>query len=259
VSQAGTPLMTFDGVDLRYPTGTQALAGVSLELQPAHFVAVVGPSGCGKSTLLRLAARLLAPSAGTISHGTDNIGFVFQDPTLLPWRTVRGNVELLGELRGLPAAARRARSTEALHRVGLTEAAHQRPATLSGGMRMRASLARTLTLAPDLFLFDEPFAAVDEITRSRLGDDLQQLFVADRFAALFVTHSVAEAVYLSSRVLVMSTRPGRIVGEVTVPAAYPRPPQWRYTAEFAALTAAVVAHLGREAAGDAVASTPEGR
>jgi NitT/TauT family transport system ATP-binding protein len=239
-----TDTLEFAGVSLRYAGGTHALDDVSLSLRAGEFVAVVGPSGCGKSTLLRLASGLMTPDSGDVRRGTDRIGFVFQDPTLLPWRSVRRNVELVGELRGLSRDERRARAADALRRVGLADFADHRPSMLSGGMRMRVSLARTLTVRPDLFLFDEPFGAVDEITRAKLGDDLLSLYVADRFSALFVTHSVAEAVYLSNRVLVMSDRPGRFLGEVTVPLPYPRPPESRYTAEFAALTAQVFALLG---------------
>ena len=232
-------VLSLTDIGLRYDTGTQALDGISLGLRAGEFVSVVGPSGCGKSTLLRLAAGLLAPTDGVVERSSDRIGFVFQDPTLLPWRTVRRNVELIGELEGLSRDEREARAAKAIRRVGLADFAKHRPGALSGGMRMRVSLARTLTVQPDLFLFDEPFGALDEITRTRLGDDLQALFAADRFTALFVTHSVAEAVYLAGRVLVMSDRPGHIVGEVDVPIPYPRPPELRYTAEFAELTAQV--------------------
>jgi NitT/TauT family transport system ATP-binding protein len=226
-----------------------------LRLRAGEFVSVVGPSGCGKSTLLRLAAGLLAPTGGVVDRHTDRVGFVFQDPTLLPWRTVRRNVELIGELEGLSRHDRRTRAVKAIGRVGLADFAEHRPGALSGGMRMRVSLARTLTVQPDLFLFDEPFGALDEITRTRLGEDLQALFAADRFTALFVTHSLAEAVYLAGRVLVMSDRPGQIVGEVDVPIPYPRPPELRYTAEFAKLTARV-SHLLRAVPEVAVMSRP---
>jgi NitT/TauT family transport system ATP-binding protein len=240
------PLLSLDGVGLRYPRGTLALTDVTLSLGAGEFVSVVGPSGCGKSTLLRLASGLLAPTKGTVVRHTDRVGYVFQDPTLLPWRSVRRNVELVGELSGLGRRDRRARAAEALGRVGLAEFADQRPSALSAGMRMRASLARTLIVQPDLFLFDEPFAAIDEITRARLGDDLQALFVADGFAGLFVTHSVAEAVFLSQRVLVMSGRPGCVVGQVDVPVPFPRAPHLRYTAEFAELSARVFTLLGQD-------------
>jgi NitT/TauT family transport system ATP-binding protein len=237
------PVLRLDGVSLRYPTGTTAVEDLSLELDAGEFVAVVGPSGCGKSTLLRLAARLLAPTAGQVIRGSEHVGYVFQDPTLLPWRSVARNVELVGELRGLPRQERRTRAAEALTRVGLAAFADARPQALSGGMRMRASLARTLAVQPDLMLLDEPFSAVDELTRGRLGDDLQRLFTADRFAALFVTHSVGEAVYLASRVLVMSHRPGRIVAEIEVALPYPRTPEQRYQNDFTAIAARVSGEL----------------
>jgi NitT/TauT family transport system ATP-binding protein len=239
------PLLSLDGVGLRYPSGTRALADVTLSLEAGEFVSVVGPSGCGKSTLLRLAAGLLAPTRGTVVRHTDRVGYIFQDPTLLPWRSVRRNVELVGELTGLGRRDRQARAAQALGRVGLAEFSDQRPSALSVGMRMRASLARTLIIQPELFLLDEPFAAIDELTRARLCGDLQALFVADGFAGLFVTHSVAEAVFLSHRVLVMSGRPGRIVGQVEVPMPLPRTAHLRYTTEFAELSERVFTLLGQ--------------
>lgn len=244
MSEDAPPILSFSQVSLRYPTGVRALHDISLQLRGGEFVSVVGPSGCGKSTLLRLASGLATPTEGQVIRTTDHIGYVFQDPTLLPWRSVRRNVELLGELHGLSRSERRERASQALDRVGLADFANQRPGTLSGGMRMRASLARTLTMRPELFLFDEPFSAVDELTRGRLGDDLQTLFAADRFGALFVTHSVAEAVHLSTRVLVMSPRPGRLLAEIEVPWPHPRPPELRFTPEFTELTARVFAELG---------------
>ncbi|MDI1461412.1 ABC transporter ATP-binding protein [Catellatospora sp. KI3] len=231
------PALSFEQVGMHYPTGTTALDDVTLHVGAGEFVAVVGPSGCGKSTLLRLAAGLLTPTSGTVARSAARLGFVFQDPTLLPWRSVRRNVELAGELRREPAAQRRERAEQALARVGLTGAADQLPRTLSGGMRMRVSLARTLAGQPELMLFDEPFGSLDEITRERLGEELQSLFVADGFAGLLVTHSVAEAVYLAERVVVMADR--RIVGEVAVPLPYPREPQVRFWPDFTALTANV--------------------
>jgi NitT/TauT family transport system ATP-binding protein len=232
-------LLDLTEVTLRYPNGTLALDGVSLRLGAGEFVAVVGPSGCGKSTLLHVAAGLAEPTAGSATRLAASVGYVFQDATLLPWRSVARNVELLGELHRIPRARRRERARAAIDRVGLTEFARHKPATLSGGMRMRASLARALTLAPDLFLFDEPFGALDQLTREQLGEQLQELFTADRFGALLVTHSVVEAVYLSSRVLVMSARPGRVVAEVAVPIGYPRPPDFRFSTEFTAAAARV--------------------
>jgi NitT/TauT family transport system ATP-binding protein len=236
-------LLTVSDVDHTYPDGTAALDGVSLRVAPGEFVSVVGPSGCGKSTLLRLAAGLLTPSAGTVERGAGSLGYVFQDPTLLPWRTVRRNVELAAELHRLPRAERRSRAESALDRVGLAGFAGARPGTLSGGMRMRVSLARALALRPDLFLFDEPFGALDEITRSRLGADLEGLFRADGFGALFITHSVVEAVTLSDRVLVMSARPGRLLAEVEIPLERPRA---RFGPEFGALAEKVSTALRGE-------------
>jgi NitT/TauT family transport system ATP-binding protein len=236
-------LLTIKDLSVRYPTGTLALDGVSLSLAAGEFVAIVGPSGCGKSTLLRVAAGLLAPTEGTVTKTSNHIGFVFQDPTLLPWRSVRKNVELVGELRGMSRSDRQKAAAEAIAKVGLTDFADDRPSTLSGGMRMRASLARTLITRPELMLFDEPFGSLDELTRAKLCDDVQNVFVADQFAGLLVTHSIAEAVYLAERVLVMTDRPGRFAGEVPVPFDYPRPPDIRYTPEFAKTTAGVYSLL----------------
>jgi NitT/TauT family transport system ATP-binding protein len=236
-------LLSLAGVTMRYPDGTTALEDATLAVEAGEFVSVVGPSGCGKTTLLRIVSGLVAGTSGDLHRGTDDIGYVFQDDTLLPWRTVRRNVELPAELRGLPRDERRRRADQALALVGLDGFARHHPRTLSGGMRMRVSLARALTLRPKLFLFDEPFGALDEITRGRLGDDLQSLYTRERFAALFVTHSVAEAAYLSNRVLVMSERPGRIVADIRVPLGYPRAPDARYAPELVAVAARVSAAL----------------
>jgi NitT/TauT family transport system ATP-binding protein len=235
--------LTFSGVSKRFPDGTVALAGVDLEVGLGEFVSVVGPSGCGKSTLLRIAAGLTKPTDGSVSVTTDHIGYVFQDPTLLPWRRVQANVELSGELRHLPRDERRRRADDAIKLVGLDEFARHRPHTLSGGMRMRVSLARSLTLRPELFLLDEPFGTLDEITRQRLNDELLQLFVSQRFAALFVTHSVTEAVYLSTQVVVLSARPGRVLGRFEVPFDYPRAPDLRFDPAFTRVAARVSACL----------------
>jgi NitT/TauT family transport system ATP-binding protein len=237
------PMLAFEGVHKRFGDGTIALDGVDLRVAPGEFVTVVGPSGCGKSTLLRIASGLETATDGALRVATGKIGYVFQDPTLLPWRTVQANVELLGELEGLPRGERRRLAREALELVGLTEFARHLPHTLSGGMRMRASLARSLTLRPELFLLDEPFGALDEITRQRLNDELLQLFLARRFAALFITHSVGEAVFLSTRVVVLSGRPGRLLGSFEVPFEYPRAPELRYAERFAHLAGAVSACL----------------
>ena len=233
----------FNGVSKRFDTGTVALSEVDVTVAAGEFVSIVGPSGCGKSTLLRLAAGLSRPTAGEIALHSDRLAYVFQDPTLLPWRSALSNVELVGELHGLSKPERRERARAALVTVGLTGFEDQLPAQLSGGMRMRVSLARALVLEPDIFLFDEPFGALDEITRLRMQEELQRLLHTSTFSALFITHSVSEAVYLSNRVLVMSARPGRIVHEVTVPFDYPRPSDIRYQAEFGRLAGEVSAAL----------------
>ncbi|MCP2163774.1 ABC transporter ATP-binding protein [Goodfellowiella coeruleoviolacea] len=239
VVTAPAPLLRLAGVTKSFPDGTDAVAGVDLVVRPGELVAVVGPSGCGKSTLLHLVAGLARPSGGTLTRATDRVGYVFQDPTLLPWRTVRRNVELFGELADLPRAERRRRAERVLAAVGLTEFADHRPGQLSGGMRMRAALARALLVEPELFLFDEPFAALDEITRQDMGEELLRLFDQRGFGAIFVTHSVAEAVYLASRVLVMSARPGRVLREIEVAVAHPRRPEFRRTDTFATLVGEV--------------------
>ena len=237
------PVLSLSRIGKRFPDGTEALAAVDLSVAPGDFVSVVGPSGCGKSTLLRIAAGLEQPTGGSVRVPTDHIAYVFQDPTLLPWRSVQGNVELLSELRGLPKEERQRRAENAIRLVGLSEFAGHRPRALSGGMRMRVSLARSLTLQPELFLLDEPFGTLDEITRERLNDELLQLFRTQRFAALFVTHSVTEAVYLSTQVIVLSARPGRVLGHFEVPFVYPRGPKLRFDPEFTKVAARVSACL----------------
>jgi NitT/TauT family transport system ATP-binding protein len=239
--QSGTlqPALRFRGVGKRFRDGTVALTDVDVDVSSGEFVSVVGPSGCGKSTLLRITSGLSTATEGSVEVRAAKVGYVFQDATLLPWRSVRKNVELLAELERMPKAERRQRSAEAIKLVGLNGFERHRPRALSGGMRMRVSLARSLVLQPDLFLFDEPFGAVDEISRERLNDELLQLVLARRFAALFVTHSVSEAVFLSTRVIVMSPRPGRVLGDFPIPFDYPRLPQLRFSDEFAHVAARV--------------------
>lgn len=235
MSATGTESLSFDHIAMVFPDGTEAIADASFTVQRGEFVTVVGPSGCGKSTLLKIASGLLEPTSGTVSVDRDRLGYVFQDATLLPWRTVLGNVELLAELHGIDKRERRTLATDAIALVGLTGFEHHYPRSLSGGMKMRASLARTLTLSPPVFLFDEPFGAVDEITRERLNEETQQLFQREGFAGLFITHSISEAVFMSTRVHVMSARPGRIVASFEVPFGYPRPPELRFDPAFAEL------------------------
>jgi NitT/TauT family transport system ATP-binding protein len=239
-----TPTLVLDGVGKRFATGTVALTDVSLSLRAGDFVSVVGPSGCGKSTLLRLASGLETATSGSIAVNATATSYVFQDPTLLEWRSAARNVELVQELRGASRDVRHARAQEMLDLVGLTGFERQHPRELSGGMRMRVSIARALVAEPDLALFDEPFGALDEITRLQMQTELQKIFVLKSFAGLFITHSVSEAVYLSNRVLVMSGRPGRIVADITIPWDYPREPSLRYQPEFATLTGRVSQALG---------------
>lgn len=237
------PALRFSGVTKQFAGGTTALADADLEVATGEFVSVVGPSGCGKSTLLRIASGLDDITAGSVEVGTKRLGYVFQDATLLPWRTVYQNAALFAELEKMDKGERRRRIADALELVGLTGFEKHLPHQLSGGMRMRASLARSLVLDPEVFLFDEPFGALDEITRERLNDELLRTHQLRAFAALFVTHSVAEAVFISTRVVVMSPRPGRVIADIPVPFEYPRVPELRYTPEFAALCGEVSAHL----------------
>jgi NitT/TauT family transport system ATP-binding protein len=232
----GAPALSFRSVSMVFADGTHAVDDVSCDVYPNEFVTIVGPSGCGKSTLLKIASGLLDQSAGEVIVDRSRIGYVFQDATLLPWRTVRQNVELLAELHGFDRSARTERAQQAIELVGLGGFENHYPKSLSGGMRMRASLARTLTLEPPLFLFDEPFGAVDEITRERLNEETLALFERKRFAGLFITHSISEAVFLSTSVLVMSARPGRIVARFDIPFDYPRQPDLRFDPEFARLS-----------------------
>jgi NitT/TauT family transport system ATP-binding protein len=246
VAKASTgTLLDFKNVAMQFPNGTVALQGVDLTVNRGEFVTVVGPSGCGKSTLLRIASGLETASEGTVEVDTDRIGYVFQDATLLPWRNVQRNVELLAELQGETKASRAGKAKQAIDLVGLNGFETSLPKQLSGGMRMRTSLARSLTLEPELFLFDEPFGALDEITRERLNDELLKLFTEQQFAGLFITHSVSEAVYLSTKVVVMSGRPGTVVDTFDVPFPMPRDPDIRFTAEFAELVGKV-SHALRE-------------
>ena len=241
----GSDLIVFEVAGKVFPDGTEAVRDVSFTLCRGEFLSVVGPSGCGKSTLLRMASGLGPHTSGEVISQVTNLGYVFQDATLLPWRTVQRNVELLAELEGASAEERRRVATEAIKLVGLSGFENHYPKTLSGGMRMRTSVARALTTKPPLFLLDEPFGALDEITRGTLNEELMRLFDSEKFGAIFITHSITEAVYLSTRVLVMSARPGRIVAEFDVPFPYPRSPELRFDPLFARL-AGEVSHALRE-------------
>jgi NitT/TauT family transport system ATP-binding protein len=230
------PALLFDRVSKTFPDGTVALQDITFEVRKGEFVTVVGPSGCGKSTLLRIASGLDHATSGDVQVDRSNIGYVFQDATLLPWRSVRHNVELIAELHGVPREVRAQLARTAIDMVGLTGFERHHPAQLSGGMRMRVSLARSLVMKPPVFLFDEPFGALDEITRERLNEEALRLFRLEGFAGLFITHSIYEAVFLSTRVHVMSARPGRIVETFDIPFPYPRQPELRFEPGFAELS-----------------------
>ena len=235
--------LSFRNIDMVFPDGTHALEDVSFDVRRGEFVTIVGPSGCGKSTLLKIASGLLNETGGNVDVDRERLGYVFQDATLLPWRTVKANVELLAELHGSPKGERAELAQKAIDLVGLSGFERHHPKRLSGGMKMRVSVARSLTLNPTVFFFDEPFGALDEITREHLNEEVLRLFKLENFAGLFITHSISEAVFLSTRVLVMSARPGRIVAEFDVPFDYPRPQELRFDPEFARLSGEVSAAL----------------
>ena len=236
------PAVEVLGVSKTYPNGTHALQPVDLTVREGEFVTLLGPSGCGKSTLLKMAAGLLAPSDGRILlwrkpveeiESTGNrLSFVFQEATLMPWARVQGNVRLPLDLAEVPRAEADARVSEALKQVGLGKFAGSLPRELSGGMQMRVSIARGMVTRPTLLLMDEPFGALDEITRNRLDSDLLTLWQAKKLTVIFVTHSIYEAVYLSNRVVVMAARPGRIVDEVVIGEPYPRDAAFRVSTAF---------------------------
>jgi NitT/TauT family transport system ATP-binding protein len=252
------PVVELSGVGKRFASGVEALDGIDLAVGRGEFVSLVGPSGCGKSTLLRIVAGLTPPTRGAcrLSLGgmpdeaipAGRIGFVFQDPTLMPWSTVAGNIELPFRIAGRVGSEERDRAAAALRAVGLVGFERAYPHQLSGGMRMRVSIARALATDPELLLLDEPFAALDEITRFALNDDLLRLWEARRPTVLFVTHSVFESVYLSTRIAVLTARPGRIAADLPVSLLQPRDRAVRVTAAYAAMcesvSAALVAAMG---------------
>jgi len=239
-------LLSLDNVGRGFADGQRALSSVSLDVEAGSFVSIVGPSGCGKSTLLRLIAGLDGPDQGTLAWPGGRpreTGFVFQDATLMPWATVFDNVWLPHRLKGLSRDAARARVEEALSLVGLETRQAAYPRELSGGMRMRVSIARALSLKPDVLLMDEPFAALDEITRERLNEELNDLWAEHRWTVIYVTHSVYEAAFLSSRIVVMPGTPGPLVADTTVDGPTDRDDRWRADPAFAAISASVMAHL----------------
>ncbi|MBN8921020.1 MAG: ABC transporter ATP-binding protein [Rhizobiales bacterium] len=239
------PLVSIRNVSKRFTTGTLAIRGVNLDLAGGEFVSLLGPSGCGKSTLLRILAGLGEPSAGSVDwptspHDADgsahpDLGFVFQDPTLMPWASTLRNVMLPLVLAGTRKAEAEERSRELLELVGLKAFERSYPRELSGGMKMRVSIARALVTRPRILLMDEPFAALDEITRHKLNDDLLALWWKHRFTAVFVTHSVFESVYLSQRIVVMAARPGRVMADLKSASPYPRDELFRTSPEYAHL------------------------
>lgn len=243
LSSNGESLIELSGIDKAFSNGTVALKNLSLSVGRHEFLSLLGPSGCGKSTALRLIAGLGEPSRGdihwnrgageTLGAGEREIGFVFQEPTLMPWATVFDNVYLPLRLAHVGRDAAASNVHEALEMVGLTGFEKAYPRELSGGMKMRVSIARALVTRPKLLLMDEPFAALDEITRFKLNNDLLELWRQQSWTVIFVTHSVFESVYLSNRVVVMAARPGRISEELTVDAAYPRGEAFRTSAEYA--------------------------
>jgi NitT/TauT family transport system ATP-binding protein len=242
--------VVMEAVGKRFDGGPEVLAGVTLTARPGDFIALIGPSGCGKTTLLRLLAGLTLPSAGAITldgviptEARGHLSFIFQEPTLLPWLSAQRNVELPLRLRGERGAPRRERTLELLRLVGLEAAAAQYPRQLSGGMKMRVSLARALTCQPGLLLLDEPFGALDELTRNRLNEDLLRLRERAPFTAFFVTHSVGEAVFLSNRIFVLAANPGRVAAEIVAPFPYPRAAELREAPEYLQLVARVTARL----------------
>jgi NitT/TauT family transport system ATP-binding protein len=241
-AQVIRPLLRIDQVSKRFNNDVTAIAEASLTIRPGEFVSLLGPSGCGKSTLLALIAGLTEPTTGNIdwpqsSYGAEgtperSIGFVFQEPTLLPWRTVHDNVYLPLKLAGVSRAAAHEQVTDGLAQVGLAGFEKAYPRQLSGGMKMRVSIARALIRQPKILLMDEPFAALDEITRGHLSRELLQMFIKRNLTVIFVTHSVYESVFLSNRIAVMTKRPGRIHADIPIEAPYPRTEDYRMSVGY---------------------------
>ncbi|MEM7487742.1 MAG: ABC transporter ATP-binding protein [Pseudomonadota bacterium] len=235
---ARADLLRLDAVDKVFPGDIQALKDMSLDVREGDFISLLGPSGCGKSTALRLIAGLSAPTSGRIAWAGDrhegDLGVVFQEPTLMPWATVAQNVFLPFRLEGKAYAEVKDDILDVLKLVGLEKFQTSYPRELSGGMKMRVSIARAMVTQPKLILMDEPFAALDEITRFKLNNDLLEMQARVGCTVIFVTHSVFESVFLSDRIVVMAARPGRVIEEVRVDAPYPRDEEFRTSAEYAA-------------------------
>ena len=230
-------IAAFSHVERVFANGVKALGALDLEIAEGEFLSLVGPSGCGKSTALRIIAGLIAPTSGAVAwpQGKPRIGFVFQDATLMPWATALDNVRLPLDLQRVPRDEADPRAKEALARVGLAGFADDYPRALSGGMRMRVSIARALVARPQLLLMDEPFAALDEISREALNEDLLKLWREEGLTIVFVTHSVYESTFLSTRIVVLTPRPGRLAGEIRMESSHQRTQEWRTSPEFAAL------------------------
>jgi NitT/TauT family transport system ATP-binding protein len=236
----GATIVTLKGVGKRFANGTQAIARMDLDVHAGEFLTLLGPSGCGKSTALRMIASLTAPTSGTVEWvggaqgDSHDIGFVFQEPTLMPWTTVAKNIALPLKLKHVPENEIAKRTSDALARVGLTGFENSYPRELSGGMKMRVSIARALVTNAKVLLMDEPFAALDEITRFKLNNDLLTLAHTLGMTVVFVTHSVFESVFLSTRIVVMTSRPGRVFSELVIDAPTPRAESFRTSTEYAA-------------------------
>ncbi len=241
-----SPLLFLKNISKTFDNGTTAIDGFDLDVQVGEFLSILGPSGCGKSTILRLISGLEEPSAGQIIRsGQDEVGFVFQEPTLLPWATVFENVCWPLKVKGVSRRDAKDRVEEALAMVKLSDFATHMPSELSGGMKMRVSIARALVVKPKLLLMDEPFAALDEITRNKLNDDLLMLKSTYDWTILFVTHSVYESVFLSSRIVVMAAGPGRITHDMKLDTPYPRSMNYRMESQYAAYCREAVGALER--------------
>jgi NitT/TauT family transport system ATP-binding protein len=244
VSTVAPPIVTFDKLNHRYGNGPLVLEDINLQVQKGEFISLVGPSGCGKSTILKTLCGLTQYTSGNLTidgmqptAAREETFFVFQDANLLPWLRVQKNVELPLKISGESKDRRTAKAEKMIKLVGLDHAKRQFPWQLSGGMRMRVSIARALTVSPSILLLDEPFGALDEMTRDRLNEDLLKIRQEDPFTAFFVTHSVAEAVFLSTRIVVLSANPGRIAEVIEVPFDYPRTAELREHPDYLQLLA----------------------